>query len=73
MPVGAATPDKLLQIYKEVELPPDEGNASKDDAPGALVSRIREAFRLKQGDRIVLKAPVTEWRQRGDDARGDAL
>jgi putative ABC transport system permease protein len=59
IPLSAAPPVPLLEIYREANVPPAEAKAWLDDPRGALIGRILvRKYGWKIGDRIVLNAPL---------------
>ena len=60
VPLQAAPPDALLEIYMEADVPEEQAEAWKADPTGALIGPIlAKKLGLKIGDRLVLKAPVS--------------
>lgn len=59
VPLQAAPPDALLDIYLEADVPKEQAQAWKADPTGALIGPIlAKKLGLSVGDRLVLKAPV---------------
>lgn len=59
VPLQAAPPEALLDIYLEADVPKDQAEAWRADPTGALIGPIlAKKLGLAVGDRLVLKAPV---------------
>ncbi len=54
-----AADDKVLDLYPEIVMTPEEKKAFLDDRTGCVVgTRLMEKFGWKVGDRITLKSPI---------------
>lgn len=59
IPLGAAPPEKLLEIYREGKIADADRRAWLADPTGCVVGIVlMKKFNWKRGDRLVLKAPV---------------
>mgnify|MGYP001119949877 FL=1 len=59
VPVSAAPPGPMLDVYREADVPPEQARDWAADPTGALVGPLLvEKFGWKIGQKVVLKAPV---------------